>query len=63
MGEKPELERLAEHRDPGLLRESWALIRSERKWFLVPLLVVFVLVGGLVVLGGTGAAPLLYSLF
>ena len=38
-------------------------IRSEGKWFLLPLLVVFFLVGGLVVLGATGAAPLLYALF
>ena len=62
-GQPRELARLVEGPAPGLLRQSWALIRSERKWFLLPILLALLLIGGFVVLGGTGAAPLLYTLF
>lgn len=48
---------------PGIFRQAWQLIRLERKWYLVPLLFAFLLIGGFVFLGGTGAAPLLYTLF
>ena len=50
-------------RPPGLLRELWRLLMSNKKWWLVPLLIVFLLVGLLVVLGGSGAAPFIYTLF
>ncbi len=62
-GEPQEFARLAEHAAPGVLRQSWELIRKEKKWYLVPLLLAFLLVGGFILLGGTGAAPLLYTLF
>ncbi len=48
---------------PGLLRELLAFLRANRKWWLVPIIVFLLLVGALVVLSGTGAAPLLYTLF
>ncbi|MCZ6853407.1 MAG: DUF5989 family protein [Gammaproteobacteria bacterium] len=54
---------LAEHAAPGVVRQSWQLIRKEKKWYLLPVLLAFVLVGGFILLGGTGAAPLLYTLF
>jgi len=47
----------------GLTRELWDFIRHNKKWWLIPILVVILLVGLLVVLGGTGAAPFIYALF
>lgn len=47
-----------------LLREFWLFLRQERKWWLVPVLVVFAFVGVLVIAGALfpNAAPFLYAL-
>jgi Family of unknown function (DUF5989) len=47
----------------GLAREFLDFVRHNKKWWLIPILVVFLLVGLLVILGGTGAAPFIYTLF
>lgn len=49
--------------DAGLLREFLGFLMESKKWWLVPLLLAFALVAALVFLGGTGAAPFIYSLF
>jgi hypothetical protein len=61
--ERTDLERLVEGTAPGVLSQAWELIRKEKKWYLLPLLLAFLLIGGFIVLGGSGAAPLLYTLF
>ena len=48
---------------PGLVVEFWDFLKENKKWWLLPILVVFALVGMLVVLGGTAAAPFIYTLF
>ena len=48
---------------PSLVAEFWAFLQENKKWWLLPLLVVFALVGTLLVLGGTAAAPFIYTLF
>lgn len=47
----------------GLLWELWEFQRHNRKWWLLPLLVAFLLVSALGILGSTGAAPFIYTLF
>jgi len=47
----------------GLLVELWDFLREHRKWWLTPILLALLLLGALVLLGGTGAGPFLYSLF
>ena len=48
----------------SFLREFWKFLRLRRKWWLVPILVMLALVGGLLVLAQTSAlAPLIYTLF
>jgi hypothetical protein len=47
----------------NLLREYWDFIREERKWWIVPVLFVLLLMGVFVVLGGTSLAPFIYTLF
>jgi len=45
-------------------RELWAFIRVRRKYWLIPILVVVVLLGGLIVLTqGSAVAPFIYTLF
>ena len=47
----------------GLLVEFWDFLKDNKKWWLLPILVVLLLVGALIVLGGTAAAPFIYTLF
>jgi hypothetical protein len=47
----------------GLLAEMFAFLRDNKKWWLLPILLVLLVVGVLVVLWGTAAAPLIYPLF
>jgi hypothetical protein len=52
----------AEEAAPGLVREFWDFLRYNKKWWLTPILVVLILVGVLVMLSGTAAAPFIYTL-
>ena len=47
----------------GLLAEIVYLVRRQKKWWLVPFLIALLVLGLLVVLAGTGAAPFIYTLF
>ena len=61
--EKSEFERQAEGEEAGLTREFIDLLKHNKKWWLTPIILVLVLVGALAVLGGTAAAPFIYTLF
>ena len=50
-------------RQGGVVAEFWCFLRDNRKWWLVPMLVVLLLLGVLVVLAGSGLAPFIYTLF
>ena len=53
----------AETKAPSLARELFDFLRHNKKWWLLPILVVLLVVGVLVVLGGTVLGPFLYPLF
>lgn len=48
---------------PGLLRELWGFLRENRKWWLLPIILVLLGLGALLVLTSTVAAPFIYTLF
>jgi len=54
---------LAQDEDPGFFAEFWDFLKNNKKWWLTPIIVVLLLLGLLVVLGSTGAAPFIYTLF
>lgn len=56
-------EAVQESQGGGLISDFWAFMRENAKWWLLPILVVFALLGVLLALMGTGAAPFLYTLF
>lgn len=58
-----ELDRLARESDPGLLGELAEFLMHNKKWWLIPILVVIGLFGLLMGLASTGAAPFIYTLF
>ena len=47
----------------GALADFLDFVAHNKKWWLTPILVVLVLLGVLVVVGGSGVAPFIYSLF
>jgi hypothetical protein len=64
MNEPPEdFERKAQEAERGFVSELFAFLRQNRKWWLLPAIIVLLLVGLLGVLGGTALAPFIYTLF
>jgi hypothetical protein len=47
----------------GFLGELWGFLGQNKKWWLLPILIVLLLFGLLVILSGTGLAPFIYTLF
>lgn len=63
MNQPATFEQLARGRSPGLLRELVDFLRDNKKWWLVPIVAVLLIVALLIALGSTGAAPFIYTLF
>ena len=49
--------------DSGVVSELFEFLRQNKKLWLIPIIVVLLLVGLLIALGGTSAAPFIYTLF
>jgi hypothetical protein len=47
----------------GLINEFLYFLGQNKKWWLLPILTVIGMVGILVLLAGTGAAPFIYTMF
>lgn len=47
----------------GFLMEFIHFAANNKKWWLTPILIVLVLIGVMALVGGTGAAPFIYTLF
>ncbi|MEP6727956.1 MAG: DUF5989 family protein [Bacteroidota bacterium] len=46
------------------LKDFWQFMLARKKWWLAPLIIVLIILGVLIVLGGTSAlAPFIYTLF
>ena len=58
-----EFARQAAGRQPGFLAQFLHFARHNKKWWLTPILVLLVLAGLLILLGGSGVAPFIYTLF
>lgn len=50
-------------KNPSFLQDLVMFIRHNKKWYLIPIVVSIVLLGVLIALGSTGAAPFVYTLF
>jgi len=61
---KTDFEKAAiEQRRDNLLSELWGFLKQNKKWWLIPILLVLLLFGLLIILSGTGLAPFIYTLF
>ena len=68
MGDPPQprsdLEKAASDQSgTSLLREFWGSLRYNKKWWLLPQVLVLLLFGVLLLVSGTAAAPFIHKLF
>lgn len=47
----------------SLVKEMCAFIVQGKKWWLTPIIAILLLLGLFIILGGTAAAPFIYTLF
>jgi len=50
-------------RRSGMLAELVGFLRSNAKWWLVPIVLALLVMAALIVLSSTAAAPFIYTLF
>ncbi len=61
--ERVEFEEAAAAARVGVVAEFWDFLKHNKKWWLLPIVIVLLMLGALVILGGTAAAPFIYTLF
>jgi Family of unknown function (DUF5989) len=48
----------------GVAKELWAFMKVRKKWWLLPIILVMVMVGALLVFAqGSALAPFIYTIF
>lgn len=47
----------------GIVKEFILFLKDNKKWWLLPILICLLLLGALLFLGGSAAAPFIYTLF
>jgi hypothetical protein len=53
----------ADTQGESLASEFWAFLAQNKKWWLAPIVIVMLLLGVLIFLSSTAAAPFIYTLF
>jgi hypothetical protein len=61
--DKPDFEKMGDEPQPGLASEFIDFLAHNKKWWLLPILLIGGLVGLLAVFASSGAAPFIYTLF
>ena len=60
---KNAFEQAGKEKEGSLPAEFLLMLRQNKKYWLMPLVVILLLFGLVVILGSTGAAPFIYALF
>ncbi len=47
----------------GVIREFWGFLKQNKKWWLLPIIVSLLVLGLIMIVGGSLAAPFIYTLF
>jgi hypothetical protein len=47
----------------SLIREFWGFLKQNKKWWIIPLVLVFLTVAALMIFSGSPVAPFIYTLF
>jgi hypothetical protein len=53
-----------QHRPPSIIKELWLYLKLRKKYWLFPVIIVMVVLGGLIILApASPASPFIYTLF
>ncbi|MEG8946430.1 DUF5989 family protein [Rosettibacter firmus] len=48
----------------SILKELWMFLKERKKWWLLPIVIFLVILGGLIILTqGSALAPFIYAIF
>lgn len=61
--QKDEFLEAGKQKDSNLVAELIGFMNENKKWWLSPIIAVLLLIGLLILLGGSGIAPFIYTLF
>ena len=61
--EKNEFAEASHEQNAGIVSEFVQFLKTNKKYWMIPLLVTLLALGALIILGGTSAAPFIYTLF
>lgn len=50
-------------KEKGVLGEFWGLLMDNKKYWMLPIILLLLVFGVLVILSGSSAAPFIYTLF
>ena len=53
----------SEGEQPGLVAEFIGFLSTNKKYWMIPILLVLLILGALILLGGTSVAPFIYPFF
>ena len=60
---KNRFEAAGQRKQSGIFAEVFQMLKQNKKYWLIPILLVLLALGALVLLSGTAAAPFIYTLF
>lgn len=60
---RSQMHRAVDQKQPTIVREFWDYLKTSKSWWLLPIIVALMIIGVLVMLSGTAAAPYVYTLF
>jgi hypothetical protein len=61
--DKSSFEDAGKERQSSLLADVWTMLKRNKKFWLIPLIIALLLFGLLIMAGGSAAAPFIYTLF
>ena len=63
MNSKTAFEQAAQSGQNRLIHQLWKMLMYNKKYWLIPVIAALLLFGLLIILGGSAAAPFIYTLF
>lgn len=61
--QQTEFEQAGQEKELSLIHEFFLFVKENKKWWMLPIVFALGLMGVLVALSSTGAAPFIYTLF
>ncbi len=63
MENEEDFENIKAPRQNGVVNEFWLFLKDNKKFWLLPIVIMLLVFGALIVIGGSSAAPFIYTLF